>query len=216
MVSNKWIRTWAVLGLLVVAAGTRAEDKGKRAPSELGKVVIVPFIDLSGERQEEKDEYRVTALGEVEERFQKYEIAFATREETEAALREVAINPKDEEDRTKPKFAALAERLKARYVVTGILHDAKSGISQRGAFGAATKAGQAKVQFRVFDATTGQYRDELELTATSTARASGLTSSVFTRSNKLRVKAIRDATQKAMAAFLKPYPKVHDKLPDEK
>lgn len=210
MVSKALARVCAILTLAVMATAAGADDKGKHSPSELGKVVIVPFIDISGERQEDRDEYRSTALAEVEERFQKYEITFATREETEAAMREVSLNPKDEEDRTKPKFAALAAQLKASFVVTGILHDAKSGISQRGAFGAATKAGQAKVQFRVFEAATGQYRDDLEMTATSTARANALTSSVFTRSNKLRVKAIRDATQKAMATFLKPYPKVHD------
>lgn len=203
----------AALLLLSLPALTADREKEKRDPKELGRVVILPFLDISGERQEAKSEYRDTVLDEVEERFLKHEIAFVSRAELGEALKSMGMAVTDEEDRTKPRFKDLAERVKARYLVTGIIHGAGSGISRRGAFGEAHKAGQAKIQLKVFDAQENRYVEEMELTATSTARA-GAFGGVFTRSNKLRVKAVRDATKKAMAALLKPYPKVHDSVPD--
>jgi len=204
------------LALCPRVATAKDTDSGlRRDPKELGRVIILPFLDISGERQEAKDEYRETALSEVEGRFRKHAIPYFKREELSTALTELKLVPTDEEDRAKAKLKLLAEHLKARYVITGTIHDAKSGLRKRGFFGEETKAGQAKVQFRVFDASTGRYAEEMELTATSTARASALTQGIFSRANKLRVKAVRDATKKAMAAFLKPFPKVHDEDPGE-
>lgn len=204
--------------LLLVPASLRAADKKKeqRNPKELGRVVIVPFLDISGEKQESRDEYRKTSMEEVEERFQKHEIDFVPAADVEAAMSTLKMSPSDEEDRTKARFKQLADQLKVRWVVTGIIHGAGSGYSQRGFFADPGKAGQAKVQFRVFDAEQERYAEELESTATSTARAKGPYGGAFTRANKLRVKAVRDATKKAMDLFLEPYPKVHDSIPDKK
>jgi hypothetical protein len=195
-------------GLRVVVAKDRVAPT--RDPKELGRVAILPFLDISGERQEAKGEYRETALSEVEERFRKYEIAHVSRQEMEAALTVLKLVPTDEEDRTKAKLQTLADHLKVRYVVTGTIHDASSGRKRRGVWGE-KKAGQAKVQFRVFDATTERYVEEWELTAASVARGTLETQ----RANKLRVKAVRGATQKSMAAFLAPFPKVHEDDPAE-
>lgn len=211
------MRVLLALGVLALAVSVGAAPKKKvekRDAKELGRIAIVPFLDISGERQEEKDEYRKTALSEVEERFQKHEIAYVPAEELERALVALKMSPKDEEDRTKTRLVELAKQVQARYVVTGTIHDATSGIKQRGAFGDAHKAGQAKVQFRVLDVKAGAWDESRELTATSTSRAKAFSSGLFSRSNKLRVKAVRDATKKAMAAFLEPYPKLHDDLPD--
>jgi hypothetical protein len=185
----------------------------KRSPSELGRVVILPFLDISGERQEKKDECRETALSEVEERLRKYDIAYFAQAQVADACAALKPTPSDEEDRTKPPLKSLADRLNARFVVTGVIYNADSDLRRRGTFGEERKTGQAKVQFRVFDAAEERYVEELEMTANSTARAKGFSSGLFSRSSKLRVKAVRDATQKAMASFLAPYPKVHDEDP---
>jgi len=212
------MRFWLLSGVFALAVSAYAAPKKqveKRDAKELGRIAIVPFLDLSGERQEEKDEYRKTALSEVEERCLRYEIAFVPADELERAMAALKMSPKDEEDRTKSRLGELAKQVKARYVVTGTIHDAKSEIKQRGSLGDARKTGQAKVQFRVLDVEAGLWDENKELTATSTARAGAFSSNLFTRANKLRVKAVRDATKKAMAAFLEPYPKLHEDLPDK-
>jgi hypothetical protein len=206
--------------VLFVALGVRAadanhEERATGDPKGLGRVVIVPFLDLSGEQHEAKEQYRETALGEVEKRFRKYDIAYVPREETQAALTALKLDSTDEEDRTRASMKTIADYLRARYVVTGTIHDANSGWRQRGFLGGQTKAGQAKVQFRVFDATMGRFAEALEGTVTATARAKAFSSGAFSRASKLRMKAVKDATKKAMLPFLKPYPKVHDEDPAE-
>jgi hypothetical protein len=190
-------------------------DSIRRDPKELGRVVLYPFLDVSGDRQEAMEEYRETALSEVEERFRRHGVAYFKREELSKALAELKLVPTAEEDRTKTKLKLLADTLKARYVITGTIHNSTSDSRKRGLFGEETKEGQAKVQFRVFDAKSERYIEEMELTASSKARAKGFTQGIFSRANKLRVKAVRDATKKAMAAFLKSYPQVYDQDPGE-
>lgn len=206
----RFVLVTAFLAGLLAVSGAAAPKTEMRDPKELGRVAILPFLDISGEKQEAKTEYRDTTLAEVEERFQKHEIAFVPRAELQEALDTLNLVPTDEEDRTKEKLKRLADHLKVRYVVTGIIHQSGSDVRRRGAFGKEQKVGDAKVQFRVFDGSTGRWSEELERTATSTARANN----AFQRSNKLRTKAVRDATKKSMELFLAPYPKVHDEVPD--
>ncbi len=194
---------------LTVVKGVCAAETPKGDPKSLGRVAILPFLDLSGERQEDRGEFRETALAEVEERMRKYEIQYVTREEMTRALASLKIVPTDEEDRTKAKLQLLADHLKSRYVVTGTIIDAKSEFRRNNGF-QPPKANQAKVQFRVYDAVSQRYAEDMEDVATSTARGNA-----FQRSNKLRVKAVRDATKKSMERLLKPFPKVHEDDPDD-
>jgi len=214
--SSLSIPALAAAFLNTLSVGVQAKEKPNGNPKELGRVVIVPFLDQAGEKRESKDEYRDTALEEVETRFKKYEIDYVPQDEVKHAMGDLHMVATDEEDRTKAKFKSLADTLKARYVVTGIIFDTNSDFRRKGSLGSERKTGEAKVQFRVFDAKEGRYAEELELTATSAARARAFESPLFRRAGKLRVKAVRDATMNAMAAFLKPYPKVHDEVPDDK
>lgn len=192
----------------LIASPSHADPKPTGDARSLGRIAIVPFLDISGEQQEARAQYRETALSEVMERCKKYEIAFVPPADTAAAMDELKMSAADQEDRTKARFKELADRLKVRYVLTGVIYDAKSELRQNTGF-EPPKAGQAKVQIKVFDASSGRYAEELEATATSTARGG-----LLHRANKLRVKAVRDATKKAMAPFLKPFPKLHDEAPE--
>jgi hypothetical protein len=217
---NRRLFVFVVASGLAVGTGVLAdrapEKKGQRDPKELGRVVIVPFLDITGDDQEARTEFRETALAEVEERFLKHEISFVSRADAATAMKELGMNPADEEDRTKSRFKALAEKLKASWVVTGTIHDSGSGVGRRGSLGNASKEGKAKVQFRVFDAQAGQWAEDKEDTQIATSRSNAPFGGAFQRASKLRVKAVGDATKKAMDRFLAPYPKVHDSVPDTK
>src|SRR5688500_14553231 len=104
---------------LLTGASAKEGAPDRRDPKDLGRVVLLPFLDITGARGEKRDEYRETAVDEVEERFKKHEIAFVTREELAKALALLKMAPSDEEDRTKPRLKVLADHLKAQWVVTG-------------------------------------------------------------------------------------------------
>jgi len=194
-------------------------------PVALGRVVILPLLDHSGvpERSATKigpsdpqatgDQGREAALAAVEAEFRMRGIEYVRRAELAAALAALKLDPAREEERAPARLKVLAGALKADVVLTGVIEQASAGWRRRGVLGEGTA--EARVRFRLFDARTGREMDGVELTGTSDARAKTPPTRSDSRLQKLRAQAVREATTKALAAFLQPYPPLYSEDPGE-
>jgi hypothetical protein len=188
-------------------------------------VVILPFHDrianggAESERKEPAEEgdagapYREAALALVEARFRMHGIEYVRRPELAAALARLKLLPERAEDRAPARLRALAHALAARAVITGVIEQASGDWRRRGVLGEG-KA-EATVRLQIFDVRTGRFAEGGELTATAIARSKEIPSRSSSRAQKLRARAVREATNKSLAAFLKPYPTLYEKDPGE-
>jgi hypothetical protein len=225
------VRAISTAGLLLTLAlaprGALAAvfSAGTSDPRALGRVVILPFLDSSqaggagDERQDDAGQEadaaldREAALAQVEARFRMHGIEYVRRAELAAAVARLSFVPTREADRAPARLKALASALAARTVVTGIIREASADSRRRGLLGEG-KA-EATVQILLFDAHTQQFSQERELTATAAARTKQLPSRSPSRMAKLRARVVREATEKALAVFLKPYPLLYEEDPGE-
>lgn len=165
-----------------------------RDPKELGQVVIFPFLERAG-----GNEYRQLIIDEVSETLTKRKVGLVPRENVAAAMRKLELSADEEQARTPTQLKRLAEELGTRYVITGVLYDAKVDFQAAGSY--AQDVVSARIQFKVFDAMDGHFLDELERTVTAAPKGLGLRS----RTNQKK-KAVQEATRKSMETFLAPYP----------
>jgi hypothetical protein len=211
-----------LLGPPGVPAGSYS---GSTDPVALGRVVLLPFLDntqaptsaarpADASRQPSDSEIsREAALSLVEAECRMRGIEYVRRAELAAALAPLKLALAREEERTPARLKALASSLKANYVVTGIIQQARADWRRRGLLGEATA--EARVQVRVFDVRAGRYVDGIELTATADARSKTTPSKSALRTQRVRAQSVRDATRKALEAWAKPYPLLYEEDPGE-
>ena len=207
----------------LAAPAVSAPKPAPRNPTELGRVAIVPALVATAGKPEGRSDLAEIVLSEIEERFRRYDIAYVPRSEVMAALAAVGLVPSDPEDRVKAKLQELADHLKVRYIVSSAIADLGSksetipvytpslggtGVGTFSSYSVSSK--QGKVQFQVFDGSSGRYVEDLQM-----AKLADLPKREGKASRTVE-KSVRNATKGAMELFLKPYPKVHDQDPAKK
>lgn len=222
-------RSFSAVGLFLclIAAPNPAPaaepNRGSSDPSTLGPVILLPLIDRAPRRPEagerpageaaREEPCREAALSRIERAFRQHGIEYVRRAELAAALAALKLGLDREGERTPGRLKVLAGALKARYIVTGTIEQAGGDWRRRGLLGEA-KA-EARVALSVFDAQAGRAREGAELTATAVTRSKTPPSRSDSRLQKLCNQAVREATERALDAFLKPYPRVFAEDPGE-
>ena len=220
--------TALITGALLAPSAPYAAAEGpeKRDPQSIGRVAIVPFIHRTGDNLAslggaepqseamEREKLKVAALDEVEEQLREHAFAFVPRAEMTAALNAVSLALERERDRTIPMLTKLASQLGVRYVVTGVLHIARSEVEVNRTLSSpyweARHEGVARVQFQVFDHTLARFVPEFEATKASRDRGRRPHSPLLARADRLAAKAVRDATRKSMQHFIERFATSHD------
>jgi len=113
------------------------------------------------------------------------------------AVKKLGVDLGDSEDRTKDTFQKIGEDLGADLVVCTVLND-------YGAREARKRAGEAKIELKVYDTREKAYRVRATQAGNKTQSRSFMGS--FEKSRDLRWGALEDALNKALKDFLKPYP----------
>jgi TolB-like protein len=176
----------------VSAAQAPAYDPAKT------KVAVMPFVNALGREGPEEKRSCEQATERLRAMFASRSFQVLEHKAVADALKKLAIDLGDSEERTKETFQKIGEELGAELIVCAVLLDygARQGRSRR--------AGEAKIELKAYDTRDRAYRVRTTQAGTKPQKRSFMGS--FIKSADLRWGALEDAIDKALNEFLKPYP----------
>jgi TolB-like protein len=200
----------AILMFAAVAlAGQPDPGAGARTyvPSET-RVALLPFVNLTGEDMEE-------VLDDVEMADHVAAASFLGRgfplvgdTEVLAAMAEAGMPVHDRAERTPEQLSALARKVNARLVVSGLLLDKRSTLRAKGAglFTVYKKEGRAAAGAQVWDEAAKGFVTETTATGVTDSGSPFVVSA--REYSGLRARALEIAVRNSLAELLEPYPAV--------
>lgn len=142
----------------VVAASLLIAPRAKAEPARMDpaatKVVVLPVLERSGRKGDERDEFVKLSGDVLRADLDRAGFAVLDQDLTDAG-RELQVDFNDDEQRNRANYRRLAHKLGARLVIAATIRDVASGV--RVNVFSSQKAGKARVEFAVYDADADRF-----------------------------------------------------------
>ena len=168
------------------------------------RVAILPAVDRTGERAENRREGQARAAYEnMLDQFKTHGFQVVPQDEVNAAVAKSGIDLNDDEEYRRDNFYGIADAVGADLVIFAVVTDATQDVKKAGIFSSAEKQGRSHVKFWLLDA---KKKRAIYSAVVKEGKAAGKSKLFATNEGSNRqINSVGNAVKELLDPFMRPY-----------